>query len=180
MNCREFQPQAADWLAGRLAPEHARQMDSHRKTCAACARATLTEIRLRETWRDAAAARPAVPDLWPRIARRLETPDRPAVRARLVVSPPARWAFSGAAVLAAVALLGWNVRPPEMAPLQTPPGRSSDLRPGSPGMAAPPLNTVTLSALTDVSQVNADVDDPVGNSMEDVWTHLKPHKAAGR
>lgn len=96
MNCRHFQNHLADWVSGRLSEEQAAPMEAHRAACPACARAEREERDLRARWFTLAApANP--PDLWPRIAARLETP-APAPAPRFVFAR--RLVFSSAVAAA--------------------------------------------------------------------------------
>lgn len=104
MNCRHFQHHMADWVAGRLSEEQAALMETHRAVCPVCARAEEEERDLHARWH--ALAVPAnPPDLWPRIAARLETPT-PARTPRFAFAR--RLALSGAVAAAgAICALLW-------------------------------------------------------------------------
>ena len=109
MNCRDFERHTADRMSRRLSPERCREMAAHQADCPACARAALAEARLRAAWRESAP--PAhTPDLWPRLARRLEaqggadagTP--PGRRRGLRLGRRPHWAFATALALLTLGL----------------------------------------------------------------------------
>ena len=177
MNCRSFERQAADWLGGRLPPDRSEGMAAHQKTCASCARIARTETQFRERWHEGLEADDDA-DLWPRLLPRLQAPEQGAMRTRKGGIRRPQWAVATAVALAAIGSYSVftgsclvNRAAPERGPAaqrasQAPAGRVSS-------EAAIQSHAGTWSALGDVSQTDPAVDDPVGTSMENVWTYLK-------
>jgi hypothetical protein len=98
MKCREFDEKLMEWVAGRL-PEHlAAAMSAHSRSCASCARLEAEERGLRLRWQSLPDPG-APPDLWPRLAARLE--QKPARRWQLRLRPV--W-MTGATLAAAASL----------------------------------------------------------------------------
>ncbi len=160
MNCRTFERDVADWAGGHLPAGEARDMAAHARRCAPCARSARAEQRLRERWRETRDTTP-LSDVWPRLAARLgERPRRgPSGPGRLV------W-VSAVAALVTIGVLGLSPRtthtpPPDRAVAVSPPQAGPDRWPMLPG----------------VSRVEPSVDDPVGQSMEEVWTQLDTRAA---
>ena len=177
MNCRSFERQAADWLSGRLPPDRSEGMAAHQKTCASCARLARTETQFRERWQEGLEAADAA-DLWPRLLLRLQTPEQGAIRTRKAGIRRPQWAVATAVTLAAIGSYSvfMGSRPVNRAA----PERGAAARGGPqapvervPSEAVVQSHAGAWSALGDVSQTDPAVDDPVGTSMENVWTYLK-------
>ena len=177
MNCRSFERRAADWLGGRLPPDRSEGMAAHQKTCASCARIARTETQLRERWREGRETEDAA-DLWPRLLPRLQTPEQNAIRTRKAGIRRPQWAVATAVALAAVGSYSvfMGSRPMDKAAPER--GAAAQGGPQAPAErvssgAAIQNHAGAWSALGDVSQTDPAVDDPVGTSMENVWTYLK-------
>jgi hypothetical protein len=169
MNCRRFERQTADWVSRRLSPTCAEEMEAHQKTCAACAGAALAERELGERWRGGAESSFTPElftlDLWPRLAQHLEAVEQNKTRKPLGTRRP-RWAWAAVLALAAPGICQWN---------RLPAGRT-----GTESTATERIGAATVqsqaeswSALGKTAQEDPAVDDPVGTSMEPLWTYLK-------
>ena len=75
MNCRSFEIELADWVKGILSPEDVARMESHAATCSRCMKAEGVERTMFSAFQAIPEPREA-PDLWARIAARLEEPER--------------------------------------------------------------------------------------------------------
>jgi anti-sigma factor RsiW len=169
MNCRRFERQTADWVSRRLSPKCAEEMEAHQKTCDACARAALAERELGERWRGGveSSVTPdlSTPDLWPRLAQRLEEAGQNKARKPWGAGRP-RWALAAVLTLAALGVCQWNRLPAG----RTGTGSSATERAGA---ATVRSHAESWSALGKTAQEDPAVDDPVGTSMEPLWTYLK-------
>lgn len=165
MNCRTFEMQVADWLSGRLPDSIADRMAAHKATCPACAGIADAEARMRRQWSDLRTPA-ASADLWLKVESRIAQPSfKPS---RLVFNKAYRWA-AAACVLAIIVPVVMSANSVTKVP-QTP-------------IAPPVVNVVPASArqnnpTTDFAsfigdgQSNLSVDDPIGGTMEHVWTHV--------
>ena len=178
MNCRSFERQTADWLSGRLPPERAGEMTAHQKICASCARVAGTEAQFRERWHEELAPAPTA-DLWPRLAGRLETPERGAIKTWKAGVRKPQWAVATAIILTAVGsyslFTGGRLPVDRTAPERSAAAQQDYQAPAGtvPSDAAVQSHAGAWSALGDVSRTDPTVDDPVGTNMENVWTYLK-------
>ncbi|BDI30665.1 hypothetical protein CCAX7_27160 [Capsulimonas corticalis] len=165
MNCRIFESQAPDWAAGRLSAGDVAALERHRDRCAACARWMQAEAEIRRAFRENSLEGAAEPDLWPRLAHRLEP-------RRRRMAPAPRLIWSGAAALALAALIAYPSVAPQPRPAP-PGGASTKTAPGNPALHAPTAEALaSLPSIQDVSAPNPAMDDPAGTSMEDIWTHI--------
>lgn len=80
INCRRFENDLPEWIAGRLPTCVAEQMQAHSTACELCGRMADGEKSLRMAWRELPPLVEA-PDLWPRLAARISEP-RDAGRSR--------------------------------------------------------------------------------------------------
>ena len=119
MNCKEFERDLADWVAGRLPGERILPMESHRIACPACARAEAAERQLRALWRDLPAL-PEAPDIWPRLGARLRAP-APAPRSGWASRRVLQGALATALLLWALFWMRPLSGPPQTAPGDGPP-----------------------------------------------------------
>lgn len=100
MNCRKFESDLAEWMAGRLSLDQAQRMQAHQAVCAKCQRSAQEEQMLRYRWHDL----PHTPDisLWPRLERRLAVA---APKRRIGFFHPLAMSASAAAVILTGAFL---------------------------------------------------------------------------
>ncbi len=112
MNCRHFESDLPDWVSGRLPEHHATRMLAHSVSCESCSRVADGERTLLVAWREIPAL-PDTPNLWPRIAARLQDMQtaKPAPASWLswlvAPSPSIRYGMAGtaaAAVLLAIVM----------------------------------------------------------------------------
>jgi anti-sigma factor RsiW len=125
MNCRHCEEHLADFVAGRLAPAEAADLQAHLDRCPRCARAAHSERALRMRFVEAPpVAEP--PDLWLRVSEALAAPAPPQRRFAL----PRFWLYGMGAAAAATALLYVNIRQSRLlvAPFPAPVAASSDDR----------------------------------------------------
>jgi anti-sigma factor RsiW len=114
MNCRQFESNLADYIAGRLPPADAAQMNAHSDACAVCAREEQQERALRVRF-VASPVVPPVTDLWPRVVAQLPERRPRFAFPRLWLAAPALTAA------AAVAVLFWSLpRPDVTGPVRVP------------------------------------------------------------
>jgi anti-sigma factor ChrR (cupin superfamily) len=100
MNCRQYQGNIADYVAGRLAPTEALQMSVHLAACPACAEAEQRERALSARF-DSAPQIHAPADLWSQLAPQLHTP-QPRFAWRRFFTLPRLWIATPALTVAAV------------------------------------------------------------------------------
>lgn len=74
MNCKSFDHNVADWVKGFLSSEEAARMESHQAVCSGCAKFAALERAMSAAWKAIPEPREA-PEMWPRIAARLERPE---------------------------------------------------------------------------------------------------------
>ncbi|MDW8207910.1 MAG: zf-HC2 domain-containing protein, partial [Chloroherpetonaceae bacterium] len=79
MNCREFEREIADYVAGRLNPVDANRMLAHADACASCRTLEQEERALRQRFAGAPEVTLST-DLWAKLAPQLQ--ERPVRRAR--------------------------------------------------------------------------------------------------
>ena len=170
MNCRTFELQVADWLSGRLPESISAQMAAHKATCRPCAEIADAEADMRRQWSEYRTPNVSA-DLWPRIEARLDQPSfRKAARPSFNASY--RWAAAvcAMAILVPVAVtLSEKVSPPvggqkNVAQIVTPQVTPRPQLASSPGLA--------FSLIGDAGQGDPSIDDPIGGTMEHVWTQV--------
>lgn len=170
MNCRQFEIQMADWVSRRLPEPLAALMEQHKNECPRCARLAEGEAALQRAWADWGTATEMATRPVELSSRAFDRITQPASRP-FVSFPGSRWTFAAAGALAViipvVLVLPINSQrttngaiPPKIVPVQ-------------PAVTVQPTtNWVQDISVFDVSESNPSVDDPVGNSMEPVWTHV--------
>jgi len=170
MNCHAFELQVADWLSGRLTSQDAEKMAAHKESCASCARLADTEVALRRAWSEMRTPTSTV-DLWSRVEARLDQPSF-RMKARPSFNTTYRWAAAvcALAILVPAGLTLSNRYPPPVGPgiiVQ---------HPGTQNPAPNPVITSTpglaYTLIGDAGQADPSIDDPIGGTMEHVWTQV--------
>jgi anti-sigma factor RsiW len=116
MNCKSFERDLSDWIAGRLPDTVAARMTAHTAACEACSRQAEGERTLRAAWRELPPLGEA-PDLWPQLAARISEPrevraGRPAwLRWLPEIGPSLKYGLAGVAAAMALATVVMS-RPP--------------------------------------------------------------------
>lgn len=75
MKCNQFEIDLADWVRQRLPEDASLKMERHASECASCASEAALERRMAAAWQAMPDAPPA-PELWPKVAARMERPER--------------------------------------------------------------------------------------------------------
>jgi hypothetical protein len=188
MNCRTFELQVADWLSGRLPDNISVKMAEHKAICPPCARIAEAEADLQGRWSAWQMPEPSA-DLWPKIAARLdaETTSRPR-QAIFDLSRLTAWmssgpfgynprAFATAACVVAILVPVAICTTVLTRPVNDTAGAGSE----STTTSAQPNTTRTRTAVVppiaytlidDAGQGDPSIDDPIGGTMEHVWTHV--------
>jgi len=165
MNCRTFEMQVADWLSGRLPESISDRMAEHKATCAPCASIADAEARMRRQWSEWRTPEPTE-DLWAKVEARLpQTTFGPAKR------PAFNTGYRWAAAICALAI----IVPGVMSLNSTPKAPVTGINVGRlPATVIPtPASTGSVySLIADTAQGDPSIDDPIGGTMEHVWTHV--------
>ena len=169
MNCHNFELQVADWLSGRLPGTESDKMAAHKASCASCSRLADTEAGLRRAFSEMRTPTSTV-DLWSRVEARLDQPSFRS-KARPSFSSAYRWAAAvcAMAILVPAALTLTN-RQPQVGPSIIMPNPGTEPVMPVPNVTTSPGLAVTL--IGDAGQADPSIDDPIGGTMEHVWTQV--------
>jgi len=183
MRCRTFEVQVADWQASKLPEAISVQMAAHQKSCARCAQIAASEADIRR--RFSGLPEPVQSsDIWPRLSAAIsqsETELRRAARGRREPRRPLfrlshQWGYAAAVVAAAPVAIWIATMHPRPLTTALPPvvrvANSARQSVAAPAVSDASITTFAVDLLGGSGQSDSSVDDPLGTSMEHVWTDV--------